>query len=700
MPIDLKWVRSDPNQVREWQHLRRRRVAANPTDRGDCGDGLISEGDTDNDLVDTLLRKDELSRKNLRYLQEQKRSLKRLQLSLRPKLTQQAVVKVFDGSKKELTSDKDEENGQYKREDSAKSNHLPPLSTKRDDLIKEKKAIETKIRSAEANWKASLEDTYKTLCKLASPVAIMKVKGDGVDYDILSSKFLDTNVSTVVTPPLLLPDSHYRKSSLAMDLEQAWRQYTLRQFAAYIWVELPRGVSVMEMSSDSSRPPSPSHFPSISLDRAHELWGCYTSTSSPSTQTTSVSCPSCSVTSSMKSSSSDDRQPVVMLPSWIYLLTESLPNKSIWGEKELPRYTAIWSTSESQRSLQQISDDTFWLGHPKEYNTDRTGDQNLVGVLPGLSSIDGSFSLQLVALAAPSVVDAREIQMNLVEELENFYSSLLMGRGNDQSRKKSLKRVVIAAPDLHNHEWSRIEIHFHLRSSSDSSSNCKAKEENKHDTENRTTRNINTVRLGWVSHWGDAATRACNMAFSGGSVFRAGGKKKYNKSTGNASTKEYVHLIEACVIDDSASMWNKILFASSSAIVNLDYADFSTPMEKQILVDVPQVLVPYLVRPCHDLSSIPLEDLFLVEKSKMKTKEAVFGVLGDNNNTCCGHNEQQGPVIACSTDRLGIARLDGVCNQDGPKFPPFGLPSAISQGELRKRIRWEKLSCPYDFLFE
>jgi hypothetical protein len=691
MPIDLKWVRSDPNQVREWQNLRQRRVVfAAPNGDDSCVDvdGIGCNNDdattTTIDLVDAVLRKDELSRKNLQDLQEHKKCLKQLQLRLRPKKTPQPVVKKNDNedsSEKKLQNAQDQQH--KKQQESLSPSSSSSSSTNRENLMKEKKVIETKIRLAEADWKASLKDTHKTLCKLASPVTIIKPNGDGEGDDCgdVTAAFHDPDaIKVVMPPPLLLSNSGCPRSSLGMDLEQAWRQYTLRHFAAYLWVELPRGVSVVELSSDNtSQPPSPlpSHAPSINLDRAHELWG-----------------PICQVSSSTTTSSSSSKaehHPVVMLPSWIRLLTESLPNKSIWGEKELPRYTAIWSS-------------------PKEnYNEDKSGEQDdSFAVLPGLSSINGPFSLELVAISAPSVVDAREIQINLVEELLNYYGNLLMVRGDEQSRKKLLKRVIVAPPDLHNHEWSRIEIHFQLHSSS-SSNNCNAEEETNGDTESRTknnSNNINTLRLGWVSHWGDAATRACDMAFAGGGVVRAGGKNKYSsKSMRNASTKEYVHLVEASVIENSSSMWNKILYANSNAtIVNsnrsTDDADLTRRKEKQLLVDVPPVLVPYLIRPIPNSSSIPSEDFFVDEKSKRKKKETVFGVRGDTKDTSIGHNEQQEPVIPCNNSRMGMSELDSGCTKDQPRFPPFGVTSAMSQEELQERIRMEKLSCPYDFLFE
>jgi hypothetical protein len=658
------------------------------------------------DLVDAVLFKDELSRKHLQNLQDHKKCLKQLQLRLRPTKNKTPQPVVGKKKKKKDTENEDSNSNsetttlpntaqKRQQESLAPSSSTSSSATEREDLMKEKKDIETRIKLAEADWKASLQDTHKTLCKLASPVTTIMTKANGDERggggDIITAAFHDPDaIQVVAPPPLLVPNNAGgcpNRSSLGMDLEQAWRQYTLRHFAAYLWVELPGGVSVVESSSDnaSSRLPSlsPLHAPCINRDRAHELWG------------------------PIGRDSSSTNTPVAMLPSWIRLLTESLPNKSIWGEKELPRYTAIWSSPKEKYSK----------GESGDQQDDDDDDDDWFGVLPGVSSssIHGPFSLELVAIAAPSVVDAREIQNNLVEELLNYYSGLLGDVREDepQSRNKKalLKRVIVSPPDLHTHEWSRIEIHCQLPSSSSPFNFCNAKEEKNSVTESRTNDNnvnnnnsINTLRLGWVSHWGDAATRACDMSFAGGGVVRGGGKNKYsNKSARNASTKEYVHLVEASVIDNSSSMWSKILYANSNApLFSTDDADSSRRKEKQALVDVPQVLVPYLIRPIPKNSlSVPLEDLFLDEKSKKKKKETVFGVRPDIKDTSVHRDEQREPaIIPCNNSRMGMSEMDSACAKDQPRFPPFAANSTMSQEELQKRIRMEKLSCPYDFLFE
>jgi len=672
MPIDLKWVRSDPDQVRQWQKLRRRGASAKGDDKSVGCDDVASI-----DLVDAVLRKDELSRKNLQNLQELKKSLKQLQVRLRPRTKRQPVVKKNDADSDEKKPIQKEDRQDYQEGD-PNSETLPSSSSNREDLLKEKKAMETKIKLAEADWKASLDDTYKMLCKLASPVTIMKSGGDGVDCNDITSTDHDLGATTVVAPPPLLPESGYSVSSLGMDLEQAWRQYTLRHFAAYLWVEVPGGVPVTGISSDASRPPWLSNLSSIDIDRAHELWG-----------------PICGVSSNTTSSNTNN-QPVAMLPSWIHLLTEFLPNKSIWGEKELPSYSALWSRNEKDTTLQQGSDHVLRLGRPKECNEFQTREQDSSGSLTGSNSVNGPFSLELVALSAPSAVDAREIQNDLVDQLLNYYAGLLVVGGDETSRKKLLKRVVVPAANLHNHEWSRIEVHFQLTSDADDERNS--------DAETRTDSNINTLRLGWVSHWGDAATRACDMAFAGGGVVRAGGKKKSNKSARNTATKEYVHLVEASVVDNSSSTWNKILYANSNAIANsnnsTDDGQLLRRKEKQILVGVPPALVPYLIRPIPNSSTIPLEDLFLDEKSKRKKKETVFGPRDSTRNSSVDYNQKQDPDGSRNSSIVMKVGEASSRTQAEPIFPPFGVTSSMSPEELHKRKRFEKLSCPYDFLFD
>ena len=55
-----------------------------------------------------------------------------------------------------------------------------------------------------------------------------------------------------------------------------------------------------------------------------------------------TNCPFCNISSSYQQQQS---QTEVMLPSWIRLLKQHIPNKSIWGDKQLPVFTSVWSNN-------------------------------------------------------------------------------------------------------------------------------------------------------------------------------------------------------------------------------------------------------------------------------------------------------------------------------------------------------------------
>lgn len=475
-----------------------------------------------------------------------------------------------------------------------------------------------------------------------------------------------------------------------MDLEQAWKQYTLRHFATYPWVELAEGVPVtcrqqyqQAMEGNSC---DVSSF-SIDSDSAHALWGCCDDyendvknncdISSSSLSTTS--CPICNVATSSKDN------PIVMLPTWIRLLSELLPKKSIFGDKELPRYTALWSSSNTVLSTQmtkeqqQIFDNVCWLGRSANYKSKEEKSHSF-------PSSSDSFSLELVAITAPSLVDAREIQKKLVHELSTYYTSLLMDKEHHYDQfsgrvKNKLLRRVVAASNLNCHEWSRVEIHVQIHSKSSST----------HKNQNNSTE---TICLGWVSHWGDAASRACDMAFAGGGVARVGGKR-----SNRGATKEYVHVIQASVVDSST--WNKILFANRSI-----------DLSRRKMLHIPKVLLPHLICPLPGEKQsvdgkcerklgdvlICLEELVVDSNSSTKKKnQTVFGIQD--------HTYRQQSAIA-STNRKVVNRkmvtrdtITLPSLEETPKFPPFSFHPSISEEELQQRIRGEKLSCPFNFLF-
>ena len=229
MPIDLKWVRTDPDRVREWQNLRRRVFdAGSESGNGDADDAAVAT-----DLVGDVLEKDELSRKHLRALQEHKRSLKEIQVGLRPN------QKNTD-DRGNTDAPTDPKSGRAEG-GATKPEFLPPPANDRETLLRKKKAAERKIGLAEADWRASLREMREALSGLASPVAPAKPDPNGGG---------DSEGTTLRTalPPVCFGG---KKTVLGGDLERAWTEHTLRRFAAYPWVELPGGVPV------AAEPPAP-----------------------------------------------------------------------------------------------------------------------------------------------------------------------------------------------------------------------------------------------------------------------------------------------------------------------------------------------------------------------------------------------------------------------------------------------------------
>jgi hypothetical protein len=146
---------------------------------------------------------------------------------------------------------------------------------------------------------------------------------------------------------------------------------------------------------------------SIDPDVAHSVWGC---------QRTELvdtdherSCQICRI------ERNEDSQPLpspsTILPTWMRLLTDFVPQKSIWGDKQLPVYAAVWSSNRQ-----------------------------------GLHATDGSsFTLDVVGLTASSVVDARQVQEDMINRVVEYYASLFMGLSQSKSKQSSsgiIKRLL------------------------------------------------------------------------------------------------------------------------------------------------------------------------------------------------------------------------------------------------------------------
>eukprot|EP00536_Pseudo-nitzschia_multiseries_P001533 jgi/Psemu1/283091/fgenesh1_pg.19_\ len=746
MPIDLKWVRTDPDRVREFQALRRRprqrrrqRREVRVQGQVRVRDRTDDENENDSHLyrpvdpVGEVLRRDELARKQLQSLQEFKRSLGQLQIRLRPP--------------KSKDTNKDKDNSEDKNKNKNKNKNNSETTSAEEDrqrLLDDKKALEATIKDAETTWKRLEREAHAALCRLASP------------------------------------------------------DYTMRYFAHYsAGVELPPGMLVV--APPPPRPGSNTDSSSasglgglgLSPERAHELWGCCSddalglspgedggetddgataTAAAGSSLSSTTNCPICKVAAFGKDSHSyshshshssfsspespsntDVSCPIVVLPSWIRLLTECLPNKSIWGERELPRYSALWGSDPSENTstgtsvsastgarvstIASTRQHTHWLGRLAEDPLDSDFDGAGRSPTPAMSS------LEIVALSAPSVVDAREIQAKLVDELAGFYESLLpaatSSKNSKPKLKPKLKRVVVPPPELHAHEWSRVELHLPLPLPLQSQT---GNDDNDNDNETKDGCDVvrKTLRLGHVSHWGDAATRACGMAFAGGGIVRAGGKHKKKSGGGRGgggggggTTKEYVHLIRASVIDDTT--WNKILYANSSDSnsnsnlnTNLNSNSNSSTTTTTtggggLFVDLPPSLVPHLVRPLPgNPPRIALRDWIPGGSSgsssggachkpnakTKKTKDAVFGTIVVADDAKQKHKGgKSGGFLPLrnetetANDAVDASVEDAGARSNRPKFPPMAFPPSGDELRQQQRMRWEKLSCPYDFVF-
>jgi hypothetical protein len=164
------------------------------------------------------------------------------------------------------------------------------------------------------------------------------------------------------------------------------------------------------------------------------------------------------------------------VPSWIPFLATAMPKKSIFGAKQLPQYTLLQGTPSTGRAARSTSNDGMG------------GD------------------LQLLALTAGTTWDARQVQQQVAHELQSLYESFLVGVDSSTTTAGmhqgiQLQRLPIS--DLARHEHSRIVVTFqgHV--------------------------------LGWVSNFGDAAARACELIFKGG---------------GRHDTKEHVYVVHASIV--------------------------------------------------------------------------------------------------------------------------------------------------------
>jgi hypothetical protein len=663
MPVDLKWVRQDPQGVKEWQRLRL---------GGEDDDDGYSEF-----LVRDVLQKDETSRRYLRRLDAERRRRKEVQ---RPRQSRPATLNKYGQN---TTIEK--KVGIWDEDD-------PPTMAGREGGSSQKKEIDLEISRLEGLWKASRKETERALNRLSSPVDL--VQGRVQEASSAVNLGGPKDADSIPWDDDAAPAGFTRR---ALDLEQAFYRCTHLRFARYSsWVHFATpGLAVRGESS----PQSESNVGSVSPDRAHALWGCLDRSmvnggggsdsvvggmdlngKSHSSTSVSSSCPICRA----DVSSEGGARSTVLLPTWMRILLEYLPAKSIWGDRQLPVYSAVWSKNVP-RGCGHIDkaqqSDVCWLGDTITSSMSKT---------PAPGSF-ASFSLDLVALTASSAVDARQVQADLVQELLGFYECLLIPvTRHDSSSMVCWRLRIRRAPhsQLHPHEWSRQEILMERvvipcdRGNGDdgaSSDRASSSSEGRHC-------------LGSVSHWGDAASRACGMAFAGG------GHNGAVTSPGTA-TKDFVHVVQASVVD--ASTWNKILHANRRRC----------SLNGEILVGVP----PFLT--CHLMDTVRVsqtgslrgmaatgkkgvvwhawKDLVVPNMSgtKKNMKQSVFRPLETNHKTLL-----QNQAASPATKQRANAEASFIPLSREPKFPLLSTLSNPDQTNDHSIVWGEDLSCPFDFL--
>ena len=190
MPIDLKWVRTNPTEVQEWQRLR----------QIDNGDALVQE----------VVQLDIDCRQALSVLTAARTQIKRLQQSLRPQKTKKEQV----------------------------DSPAVPVVFDRELVLQKIKELQTSIPQLQQNLQDISQQVQQALVKIASPV-------DANAHQILP----ETTITTTPLPPLerkgATPTTTFSfASNLGLDIYEAFMHYTRRQFRQYSTTKCPSHVSL------------------------------------------------------------------------------------------------------------------------------------------------------------------------------------------------------------------------------------------------------------------------------------------------------------------------------------------------------------------------------------------------------------------------------------------------------------------------
>jgi hypothetical protein len=192
MPIDLKWIRTSPQEVQEWQRLR----------QIDNGDALVQE----------VVQLDIDCRQALSVLTAARTQIKRLQQSLRPQKT--------------------------KKEHVDSPVVLVPAVIDRERILQEIKELQSSLPELQQNWQDSSHQVQQALVKIASPV-------DANIHQILP----ETTITTTPLPPLerkgATPTITFSfASNLGLDIYEAFLHYTRSSFRQYSITKFPSHVTL------------------------------------------------------------------------------------------------------------------------------------------------------------------------------------------------------------------------------------------------------------------------------------------------------------------------------------------------------------------------------------------------------------------------------------------------------------------------
>jgi hypothetical protein len=537
-------------------------------------------------VVQQVLDADEASRVRLSELQEVQRKLADVKRHLKPN------QRSFDEDKS--------------------GDHLTTESKSREKWLEEKLRLESEILMLDELWRESLQKAEKSSWKLASPLDIVK--------DQPSTE--QGNQSFLQCEDIVPKSAHSALSEVGMDLQNAWKQHTMQYFADFPAVQICSGLQV-ERSKNSQKC---GEIPGcLDPERAHAIWGCKEMDDGNFSGT-------CAICRVQKVDGA-----YAVLPAWIRLLTEFLPAKSIWGDKQLPVYAAVWNDADCS----SVKDVLEKHSEPSCLRTESAG---------------SSFSLDLVALTPSSFVDARQVQTDIVEKITRYYGNLLVpfaGGENDSSR---IVTSYSQPHELERHECSCVKILA------------------------KGIRRDELLCLGKVSCWGDAASRACAMSFAGGGLRSVKGRIGPKSQI----KKEFVYVVQASVVDSCT--WEKLIFANSVSCKD---------QNAEALLGIPPVLRPHLVHPIDTkrraAPPFQREDVFVlldsltIDLSAKKLKQPqIFRPLNK--------------ILDPTAFDVSTAET-GPPSEPSAKFPLIRKPEdSLSREQYPSELG--AISCPFEFLFD